>query len=195
MNRSELQSLIYKHVGRTDDLENLTDLAEDIARIAADEERDACAELCEAHYREPTIIRATHIDEDPLRSAALDCAELIRSRAQPALTSPPSEQQSRRERVAAKLATWMPIAKLLPKDGTRVLLGVEADPIKGFPGSVWPEIYIAGSHTEDEPKFLHAFDLKTFKGRATHWSLVPRRPGDNPTITTDDISDIKLRQK
>lgn len=43
-------------------------------------ERDACAVLCEEHYREPQIMRATTIEEAPFRGAALDCAEMIRMR-------------------------------------------------------------------------------------------------------------------
>jgi hypothetical protein len=48
MNKSEIMACIYKHVGRTDDIENLVELAEEIARMAAEEEREACKAACEA---------------------------------------------------------------------------------------------------------------------------------------------------
>lgn len=46
MNKTEIVACIYKHVGRLGDLENLTELAEEIARMAAEEEREACAKVC-----------------------------------------------------------------------------------------------------------------------------------------------------
>lgn len=47
MNKSEIVACIYKHVGRTDDLQNLVKLAEEIAKMAADEEREACEMICQ----------------------------------------------------------------------------------------------------------------------------------------------------
>lgn len=44
MNKTEILACIYKHVGRTDDLENLSELADEIARTSAEEEREACSE-------------------------------------------------------------------------------------------------------------------------------------------------------
>lgn len=46
MKKAEIIDLIYKHVGRSDDLENLIELADEIARVAAGEEREACKAEC-----------------------------------------------------------------------------------------------------------------------------------------------------
>lgn len=73
MNKTEIVACIYKHVGRTDGLENLTELAEEISRMAAEEEREACAKLCEENDA-----RWDKIGGDG--GASLECAEAIRSR-------------------------------------------------------------------------------------------------------------------
>lgn len=46
MTKTEIVDLIYKHIGRSEDLESLTELGEEIARISAEEEREACKAEC-----------------------------------------------------------------------------------------------------------------------------------------------------
>jgi hypothetical protein len=47
MNNSDIVACIYKHIGGADDLENLTDMAKEIAMMSANEMREACARVCD----------------------------------------------------------------------------------------------------------------------------------------------------
>ena|SRR3990172_55888 len=47
MNQTEIVACIYKHVGRTKDLEKYAKLAEEIAIMAAKEGREARANICD----------------------------------------------------------------------------------------------------------------------------------------------------
>jgi hypothetical protein len=82
MNKSELVACIYKHVGRTDDMESLTDMAEEIARMAADEERDACAALCEEVVTHPAGYGGQWEGYGPVKTQrdGKGCAAAIRAR-------------------------------------------------------------------------------------------------------------------
>lgn len=76
MNQTEIVACIYKHVGRTNDLEIITKLAGEIANLAAASEREACAKVCEDWGRE------CH-GEGRDDSEAFDCADHIRARSTP----------------------------------------------------------------------------------------------------------------
>lgn len=82
MNQSEIVACIYKHVGRTDDLGNLTELAEEIARFAAGEEREACAALCEEVVTHQAGYGGQWEGYGPVRAqrCGKECAAAIRER-------------------------------------------------------------------------------------------------------------------
>ncbi|OGO33087.1 MAG: hypothetical protein A2Z03_02145 [Chloroflexi bacterium RBG_16_56_8] len=71
MNKTELVACIYKHVGRTDDMENLTELSEEIARLSAKEEREKCLQA---------VIKATD---------NCGCANSVRKRSNVEVTGDP----------------------------------------------------------------------------------------------------------
>ena len=73
MHKSEIVACIYKHVGRTDDLLTLVKLAEEIAKMAADEERQACAMICQENSA-----RWDKIGGDG--GGSLECFDAIRRR-------------------------------------------------------------------------------------------------------------------
>ena len=82
MNKSEIVACIYKHVGRTADLENLSELAEEIAKIAAEEEREACAALCEEVVTHPAGYGGQWEGYGPVKTQrdGKACAAAIRER-------------------------------------------------------------------------------------------------------------------
>ncbi|MDO9007210.1 MAG: hypothetical protein Q7U80_03215 [Thiobacillus sp.] len=55
MDQAQIVACIYKHVGRTDDLETLIEMAEEIAKIAESDERDRCLRLAECRIGDSLI--------------------------------------------------------------------------------------------------------------------------------------------
>lgn len=88
MNRTDIVACIHKHLGQPDDLENLIALADEIARIAAEAEREECARVC--------IDQGAYRDEIEM---AMECAWAIRQRSNASVSGaePKAECPNRRE--------------------------------------------------------------------------------------------------